>query len=182
MIGASTPGSQEDRLGTTLRRTLISAKWNPAEIFDPYARLGFTLEETRSLKISDRLPNMISFTRGGHRGALTPDEPLLLAGSSFTPRAVTDLEDFARRRLDEVAELADPEVLSEQALTLGGLPAYELVVATGDRRTGRPLTVYQALVVDGSRFFLVQGLVGAENAEEFIPQFREIAHSFRRTP
>ena len=56
MIGASTPGSLEDRLGATLRRTLISAKWNPAEILDPYARLGFTLAEAGSLKISDRLP------------------------------------------------------------------------------------------------------------------------------
>jgi hypothetical protein len=134
------------------------------------------------LKISDRLPSMISFTRGGHRGALAPNEPLLLAGSSFARLAVTDLEAFARQRLDEVAELADLGLLSEKALTLGGLPAHELVVAAEDRKTGEPLTVYQALVVDGKRFFLVQGLVGAENAEEFIPQFREIAHSFRRTP
>jgi hypothetical protein len=182
MIAASTPRAFEDRLGATLRRTLISAKWNPAEILDPYAGLGFTLAEAGSLKISDRLPSMISFTRGGHRGALAPDEPLLLAGSSFAPLAKTDLEGFARRRLDEVAELEDPEVLSERALTLGGLPAHELVVAARDRRTGTPLTVYQTLVVDGDRFFLVQGLVGAESAEEFIPQFREIAHSFRRTP
>jgi hypothetical protein len=182
MIAASTPRAFEDRLGATLRRTLISAKWNPAEILDPYAGLGFTLAEAGSLKISDRLPSMISFTRGGHRGALAPDEPLLLAGSSFAPLAKTDLEGFARRRLDEVAELEDPEVLSERALTLGGLPAHEFVVAARDRRTGTPLTVYQTLVVDGDRFFLVQGLVGAESAEEFIPQFREIAHSFRRTP
>jgi hypothetical protein len=182
MIAASTPRAFEGRLGGTLRRTLISAKWNPSEILDPYAGLGFALAEAGSLKISDRLPSMISFTRGGRRGALASDEPLFLAGSSFAPRAVTDLEDFARRRLDEVAELGELEVLSERSLTLGGLPAHEFVVAASDRRTGAPLQVYQALVVDGDRFFLMQGLVGAGNAEEFIPQFREIAHSFRRTP
>jgi hypothetical protein len=182
MIAASTPRASEDRLGATLRRTLISAKWNPDEILDPYAGLGFALAEAGSLKISDRLPSMISFTRGGHRGALASDEPLFLAGSSFAPLAVTDLEDFARRRLAEVAEFGELEVLSERSLTLGGLPAYELVVAASDRRTRAPLRVYQALVVAGDRFFLMQGLVGAGNAEEFIPQFREIAHSFRHTP
>jgi hypothetical protein len=181
MIAASTRRAFEDRLGETLRRTLISAKWNPAEIL---AGLGFVLVEAGSLKVSDRLPSMISFTRGGHRGALASDEPLFLAfaGSFFAPRAVTDLEDFARRSLDEVAELGEREVLSERSLTLGGLPAHEFVVAASDRRTGTPLQVYQALVVDGDRFFLMQGLVGAGNAEEFIPQFREIAQSFRRTP
>jgi hypothetical protein len=182
MIAASTPRAFEDRLGETLRRTLISAKWNPDQILDPYAGLGFALAEAGSLKISDRLPSMISFTRGGHRGALASDEPLFLAGSSFAPLAGTDLEDFARRRLDEVAELGELEVLSERLLTLGGLPAHEFVVAASDRRTGAPLQVYQALVVDGDRFFLMQGMVGAGNAEEFIPQFREIAQSFRRTP
>ena len=182
MIAASTRRAFEDRLGETLRRTLIGAKWNPDEILDPYAGLGFALAEAGSLKISDRLPSMISFTRGGHRGALASDEPLFLAGSSVAPLAVTDLEDFARRRLAEVAEFEELEVLSERSLTLGGLPAYELVVAASDRRTRAPLRVYQALVVDGERFFLMQGLVGSANAEEFIPQFREIAQSFRRTP
>jgi hypothetical protein len=182
MIAAATPEAFEDHLGETLRHTLIGAKWNPAEILDPYEGLGFTVVEAGSLKISDRLPSMISFTRGGYRGQLSPDEPLLLAGSSFAALAVADLEDFARQRLDEIAEFDGPKVLSEQLLTLGGLPAHELVVAARDRNTGSPLQVYQALVLDGDRIFLMQGLVGAGNAEEFIPQFREIAHSFRRTP
>jgi len=167
-------------MGATLRRTLLSAKWNPAEIFEPYAGLGFTLSEAGSLKISDRLPSMISFTRGGDRGALEPEDPLLLAGSFTAPIDVTDLEGFARRRLDEIAELEAQKIVSTQALTLAGLPAHELVVEARDRRTGIPITVYQVLVIDGDRFFLIQGLVGAEKAEEFMPQFREIAYSFRR--
>jgi hypothetical protein len=182
MISASTSAALADRVGATLRRTLMSAEWNPGEILDPYAGLGFTLAEAGSLKISDRLPSMISFTRGGNRGALAPDDPLLLAGSFSAPIDATDLEGFARRRLDEIAELEAPEVVSKRDLTLGGLPAHELVVSAKDRRSGTPITVYQALVADGDRFFLVQGLVGADKAEEFMPQFREIAHSFRRTP
>jgi hypothetical protein len=182
MLTAATPWTSDDHLGETLRRTLISAKWNPAESLDPYAGLGFTLAEAGSLEISDRLPSMISFTRRGYRGALAPGEPLFLAGSSFAPLTVTDLEGFARRRFDEIAELRDPEILSERSLTLGGLPAHELVVAVTDRKTGVSLRVYQALVVAGDRFFLMQGFVGAGNAEEFMPQFREIAHSFRHTP
>jgi hypothetical protein len=182
MIAAATPEVFEERLGETLRDILISAEWNPAEILDPYAGLGFTVMETGSLKPSDRLPNMISFTRDGHRGKLSPDEPLFLAGSSFAPLAASDLEGFARERLAEIAESEGSEVLSERSFTLGGLPAHEFVVAARERKTGRSLQVYQALVVDGDRIFLMQGLVGAGNAEEFIPQFREIAHSFRRTP
>jgi hypothetical protein len=182
MIAASTPQVFEDRLGETLRGTLISAKWNPAEILDPYAGLGFTVAEVGELKISDRLPRMISFTLEGHRGAIAPEDPLFLAGSSFAPLAVTDLEDFAHRRLGEIAEFRELKILSERSLTLSGLPAHELVAAARDRRTAAPLRFYQALVVDGDHYFLLQGMVGVETAKEFIPQFREIAHSFRRTP
>jgi len=181
MIAASTSGALADRLGATLRHTLLSARWNPVEIFEPFAGLGFTLTEAGSLKISDRLPSMISFTRGGDRGALEPDDPLLLAGSFTAPIDATDLDDFARQRLDEIAELEAQDVVSKQELTLAGLRAHELVVTARDRRSGAPIAIYQLVLVDGNRFFLVQGLVGEEHAEEFMPQFREIAHSFHRT-
>jgi hypothetical protein len=181
VISASTPRVFADRLGETLRDTLLSAEWDPDRVIGPYEGLGFTVAEAGTLKISDRLPSMISFTRGGHRGALAPDEPLFLAGTSVAPDAVTDLEDFARRQLRATGELRDFELLSESSLELGGLPAHELVAAATDRKSGTPLRVYQTLVVDGRRYFLLQGLVGAAGAEEFVPQFREIAHSFHRT-
>jgi hypothetical protein len=181
MIAASTPQSLEESLGEVLRKTVIRAKWEPAMVLDPYDGLGFTASETESLKVSDRISNMISFTKGGHRGVVTPVEPLFIIGSSFNLVAVTDLGEFARQRLMETAEVQDFEVLSERALEVDGLPGYEFIAAAKDRATGTPLRVYQVIAVDGKRYFALQGLVGAEKADEFIPEFRSIADSFRRT-
>jgi hypothetical protein len=148
---------------------------------DVFAGMGFTLSESESLKVSDRLPNMISFTLGGRRGALAPGDPLFLAGASFARADVGEPPDFARRLLRATAELGDLEIISQTALVLGGLPADEIIAAAIDRKTGTPMRVYQAMVLDGKHYFLLQGMVAAANAEAVMPEFREIAHSFERT-
>lgn len=182
VISASTNEQLAGRMGEVLRTTVLSARWDPDRVIGAYEGLGFTLSESESLKISDRLPKLISFTRGGDRGALAPGDPLFLAGSSFAAADVGDLAAFARQQLRATAELDDIEFSSEASLEFDGLPAFELIAAATDRRFGTALRVYQALAIDGRRYFLLQGLVGAESAEEFIPQFRDIAHSFQRAP
>jgi len=180
MLSASTPLAVEDRLGPVLRKVLLGAEWSPEARVDTWAGLGFTLTESDALKVSDRLPNMISFTRGGHRGALSPSEPLFLAGSAVSGSGVRDLEAFARRQLSGIAEIEAIAVDSSRSLELDGLPAHELVASARDVRTGLPLHVYQVVAADGDRYFVLQGIVGADGADAFMPQFRELAASFRR--
>jgi hypothetical protein len=49
-----------------------------------------------------------------------------------------------------------------------------------DGKSGVPLQIYQLVVVDGERYFPLQGWVGAADAAEYIPEFRELARSFER--
>lgn len=44
------------------------------------------------------------------------------------------------------------------------------------------MRVYQLVVVEGRQYFLVLGLVGRANADEFLPQFSQVGASLRRVP
>jgi len=180
LLTASTLADSADRAGEVLRRVLLTAEWYPDEPIDPYLDLGFWVGETESLKISDRLPTMIAFTRDGRTGSIASDEPLYLAGTSITAGPVTDLEQFGKRLLLATAELDATEILSSRSFELDDLPANEIVASALDHDTGEPLQVHQTVVVDGDRYFLMQGLVGVAAADEFMPQFRRISQSFRR--
>lgn len=181
LLTASTLADSADRAGDVLRRVLLTAEWHPDEPIDPYLDLGFWVGETESLKISDRLPTMIAFTRDGRTGSIAADEPLYLAGTSITPGPVASVEEFGRRLLLATAELDDPEILSSRSFELDDLPANEIVASALDHDTAEPLRVHQTVVVDGDRYFLMQGLVGVGEADEFMPQFRRISQSFRRS-
>jgi hypothetical protein len=182
VIAATAPRSQANQLGPTLRDALLSVTWDADRVLGPWDGLGFHVDEGESLKLSERLPRMVALTKGGHRGALAPDEPLFLAGSSAAESEITDLVGYAHQQLQITAELVDIEVRTEAPLTLDGLPAYEIVASALDRRSNTPIRIYQVLVVEGAEYFLLQGMVGELQAEVFVEEFAAIARSFRRAP
>jgi len=42
------------------------------------------------------------------------------------------------------------------------------------------LNIYQVILFDESSYFLMQGLVGAELRDEYLPEFKEMARSFKQ--
>jgi hypothetical protein len=182
VLSATAPRSQASRLEPVLRDVLLNASWDVERVLGPWDGLGFRVDEGETLKLSERLPRMVSLTTGGHRGALAPDEALFLAGSSAAESPIADLAAFARQQLIVTAELVDIAVLAETPLTLDGLPALEIVASATDSDSGTSLRIYQMLVVDGAAYYLLQGMVGAFDAAAFVPEFGSIARSFRRTP
>ena len=179
MFAASTSVQRSTAVGPVLLATMKGARWDPAFVLGRHGELGFTVTESESLKVSERLPQMIAFTRGGHRGTLDPAEPLFLAGSSKATTAITDVAAFAREQLAGMPELVDPRILDETGIRLDDLAGFEIVANATDRASGTPLAVYQAVGVAGDRYFLLQGFVGEADADEFMPQFRAIAASFQ---
>ena len=51
----------------------------------------------------------------------------------------------------------------------------------GKLETGAPIRVYQLLLVEKERTILLQGLVSEDRGDRFVPQFREVAMSLRKT-
>jgi len=181
VLTASTTKELSQSVGPVLETILLGAVWDPRTASELFTELGFTVSETELLKVSERLPGMIVLTRGGHREVLEPEEPLLLAGSSKAAGGPIDLAAFARTQLLEMPELRDARIVSEGPVALGDMTGHEIVATAADRDSGAAIDVYQAFASDGVRYYLVQGLVGTSAADEYMPQFREVAASFERT-
>lgn len=174
---ASFPAARAASLAGPLKRTLLAARWDPTAQVGAFEGLPFRVRETAVLKITDRLANAILLTAGAAGSPVAPEDPLVVVGTSLGEVEVGQIEDFARQRLSQTSQIAGLTALTGKAGTLAGLPAYELVAEAVDRKTGAPLAVYQALAVDGDRYFLVQGLVGRSRAQDFLAQFQDIARS-----
>lgn len=181
LMTASTSKALSASAGPLIEGILRNARWDPYVTAERFADLGFTIAETGDLKVSDRLPRMVVLTRGGHREGLAVEDPLVFAGSSLAGGESIDLAQFARTQLREMSELQELRIQSEGPIALDDLDGHEIVAKAIDRKSAAPLEVYQAIATDGVRYYLVQGLVGAAAADEFMPQFRAVAESFQRT-
>ena len=182
IVVATAPQPLPDGLGPALKRSVLSARWDPSLQISAFEGLPFRVTETASLKVAKRISNSVLLTEGGTDGPVAPADPLLVVATSLGEVQIDDIRAFARKRLSETAELVEVASLEGALLSLNGLSAYEITVDAADHKSGQLVTVYQLLAVEGERYFLIQGLVGRERAEEFLPQFREVARSLQIVP
>jgi hypothetical protein len=119
-------------------------------------------------------------TEPGRKTTGTLGAPLYIAGLSHSPVSIGDLATYSMVRAARTESLHDVENPRGRETKVAGLDAYELVADAKDAKSAAPLLLYQVLVPDGKGYWLVQGLVAAERAEEWLPLFRRITDSIRR--
>lgn len=182
MVVATFPQAAAEALRDPLRQAVLSARWDPALEVDPLEGLPFAFTAHGELAVSGRTSGMVTLTEGGAQGPVAAQDPFIVIGASIAEGDLSDLEGFARHRVTQTAEIQGLGNVRGEAVTVGGLPAYELTADAVDPDSGTPLRVYQLVVADGGRYYLVQAMVGATRAERFLPQFRRVARSLRRAP
>jgi hypothetical protein len=180
IVLATYPSAQASTLAAPLRAAVLTAERSAAEP-DPFAGLPFRLTESGNLKIANRIANALVLTEGGARRTLAAGEPLLVAAASLAEVDLSDLGAFAEQRLRQTEQLTGPWKSGGQELEIGGLRAWEIAGEGKDKGNGQPVKIYQLIVADGTRnYVIVQGLVDPARWEELLPQFRAVAHSVRK--
>ncbi len=180
-IVATYPESDAKTLRDMMKNAIMTTRWHPDAEVGHFEGLPFRVTETPRLRIANRVSNMVILTEGGAKGTVAPADPLLVVGTSISEVSLADLKSFSETRLRQIEQVSGVTNLAGRATTVDGLTAYELTGDANDTRTSKPLRVYQMVVVDGSRYFLAQGLVGVARADAFVPLFREVAASIRRS-
>ena len=180
MVTAVFPLDSAESLSGAMKRAVLSTRWNSAAKVDHFDGLPFRIDETKVLKIANRMSNMLLLTEGGEKVVANPSDPLLVVGVSIGDIDLSDLETFARDRIAQIEQITAVAQLQGRTTTVDQLPAYELTAQARDKKSGAPLSVYQLVVADQRRYFLVQGLVGDSRAPDFVPQFRLVGNSLAR--
>lgn len=180
-IVATYPGSEAKLLREPMKKAVLSARWNLEAEVDRFEGLPFHVTESAGLRIANRVSNLVMLTEGGVEGAVAPDDPLLVVAASISEVDLEDLKAFCETRLNEVEQISGLRNVTGGATKVDGLPAYEITADAADSKSATPVRVYQLVVADGRAYFLAQGLVGVKRAVEFLPQFREVATSIRRS-
>ena len=178
---ATVPAQNEAAIRDGLMACLLNARWDPTRTLDLFEGLGFRVRETEALRVSDRVSGMVFFTRPQDGAPPRPGEPVFIVGAWTAKKDVTDLSALARRNVQRIAEVKEVSFVSEKPLVLDGVAGVETVADAHDFESGAPLVVYQAIAVEEPRqVFMMQGLVGVEGAERYLPEFRAVAASFER--
>jgi hypothetical protein len=180
IIVGTFPQEQGDTFRAPVRQSLLSTRWDPTASVGMLDALPFQLQETSTLKISNRVSNAVMLTKGGVQGPVSADEPLLVVSASVSTVNLSNLETFSKDRLGQTRQIRQVQNITGESATVNGLRAYELTADALDGRAGTPIRVYQLIADDGGNYFIVQGFVGQGQAAQFLPEFRDVARSLRK--
>ena len=168
-------------LEAPIKRSILSVTWESKRQVNPFEGLLYTIEPTEKLKLAGRIGNMLIFSESGGTDSLPPNEARYIVGNSIDSKVISNIRLFSEARAAGTETLKDIKQLNGRELTVDGLKGYELMSDARDRKTDTPTRLYQVVAADDQAYFIFQGLVPAERAEELVPEFKKLTASFRRT-
>jgi hypothetical protein len=174
MVMATFPLELSDQLSGQMRAAVVSSRWAPDTEVGVFEGLAFRVEPTAKLHISNRVSNLLLLAKPGHKGVVPPQDPLMVVGTSLSEVEIDDVESFSRERLKQTAQISDIEYRNGRRVSVNGMNGYEVVATAKDARSGAPLFVYQAVLLETDRYFILQGFVGSERGDEYLAEFRAV--------
>lgn len=181
LLTATTPLDLEARHQDALVGVLRSAEWDPGRAPSPSGGLRFRVREVPPFEIVTTSENAVVLGVPEDEGPGIA--PLLVAGSSLGRVHIGDLRAFAGERLRRSPTLEIDAIREQGESRLAGLPAWEIHADARDSASGRAVRVHQILAGDGDHYFLLQGIVDAQDdVAGFAARFREFAEGFALEP
>jgi hypothetical protein len=181
LVVVTTHQDNETRLRPSVLALFDALRWDPEKPLDPFADLSFRVDPIPPLIFSPRLSEHLGLMRADQMGPIGQGDPRAFVSKHSVATGVEDLARHAHEHLQLTDQTSTLETLSERTSQLGGLPAYEIVAHGRDFEHMTPLVVYQVVALDGEDYYVVQGFVARSEADAYLPRFRKLAQSFRRS-
>jgi hypothetical protein len=180
MVTATFPQSEEANLSDELKAVVLSTKIDDTAAATPSADVGFAIDAPAKLTPTRGIGKMLMYTKDGAIPAKSREDPLFIAGPSLSKVPIDNKRQFAVQRLFQTAHTKIGSVTSNNEITIDGLNGYEILAEGEDADSGTPLRIYQVVLYDDGSYILMQGLVGANVAEHYLPEFKTMARSLTR--
>lgn len=180
MVTATFPKEQDKEFSARLKSAVLSTRPSGKVSADPADDVPFTLAAPKKLKVMRAASGTLAFTKDGKLPVVSPEDPMLIVAQSLGKAVIDDRENFAERRLKGTALTKGLKIASTQPIKIGDLEGYESLAEAKESKSDTPLTIYQVILFEKDSYFLIQGLVGTELHEEYLPEFKSLARSFRK--
>lgn len=180
IVMATFPKTHEQKLSAQLKLAVLSTRLEQVLPPKPGSDLPFTLRASQKLKLTPAINKTLAYTKDGIIPTKSVKDPLFVVAPAVSQVVVTNKRQFAERRLYQTALVRKLTIKSADVVTIDGIDGYELLAEGEDTKSGTPLLVYQVILFNRNSYILMQGLVGTELGDEYLPEFKAMARSFKR--
>ncbi len=178
LIVGLTPFSLDNTLGKVIEDTMLKVIWDKNAETDLLQGLDFSIPESKDLKYTSRVANIITLTKE----KANPNDsksPIMIVGSAIDKSKITDLAEFAKKKLFLNNSLNNISILKSEKTQIDGNAAFAIVAEATFSDKKIELMVYQLVIERPNGYAIAQGRVGKFNSQIFLNQFKTLAHAIK---
>lgn len=182
IVTATFPSELKERSSSAMEQSMLSVQWDAEAEVDPLVGLNFTFKDDPEMKFARSISNAAMLTKDGSLSEKTRNDPFLIIAPAISDVVISNIRQFAESRLMQIKKITDPVIKKQSDITIAGLPGSEIIAEArwSDSPDKPPVVIYQALLIDGNSYFLMQGTTPPEAREKYLAIFSRIAQSFRK--
>lgn len=181
LLDASAPELLQPLVGNILKDCLLTARWDPAKVLDPYAGMGFSLRQSDIFEIRGRRPGGVLLARKEAPAVLDPSEPIMVVYPLLTPE-VPPIEMQAKRTLTEGDQFIEFRNFVERPLTINGRSSYEIIADATESSHSIPVRILMVVVRASDRDMVIEAVVEPGSWDRYVTEFHALAESLQITP
>ena len=140
----------------------------------------FTVKESAGLRIAERKGNMCLLTRDGKAPRPSSDDTFLMIGTARPKTPLKGRRKFAEQRLMSTGSTINVSIVEGRDVRIDGIDGFEFVADAIDTDINQPVVIYQVVLFDKERYYLMQGFGRPAERKECLEAFRGVAGTFRR--
>ncbi len=177
---------QEDapKLSEPLKKIVLAATISSSK--PSVSTLPFTIKAVDGLTIAPGLSGLgkaVGFTKDGQIPQTSPQDPIFIVAPSLGDVLVIDQKKFADRRLSQYRGTKINSIKSSNEISIDSLSGWEIEATGQDEKTKTPLKLYQVMLfLKNGGYVLMTGIVGAQQANVYLPKFKAIAQTYQNSP
>ncbi len=177
LLTATVPVTLADDMKNILKNVLLTALWDPKMSVDPLEGSGFTVKETKDLKISQAIMGgSLLLTKNGIKKRQNLTDPFMIIGQGTSEKGISDLVAFSKYYLNNIKDLSKIKIKKQEDLSIASMPACGLTAEAVYH--GIKVMVYLAIAYNGTHHYILRGVTGIKGSKVYLKQFRIIVNSF----
>lgn len=181
LVTATFPQDLRDQMSNALRSSILSTQCSSDTDKNFFEGLTFTISNSPKMKFANRMGNNITMTKDGSFPVKNETDPILIAGASISQDLVIDnKKSFAIKLVQKIATLKNIEIEEIKNIKIDNLPGYEITARGTDKYHGETNYAYQVILFGDTDYYLIVGIVTADEKADYLPTFRQVAKSFKQ--
>ncbi len=104
-----------------------------------------------------------------------------MAGASISQGLVIEnTEAYAVKRVQQIATLKNIEIEDIKSITIDNLLGYKITARGTDKYHGGTNYAYQVILFGETDYYMIFGIVTADEKADYLPAFEQIAMTFKQ--